>query len=458
MDLAGKTILVIGLARTGLAAARFLLNRGSDLLIFDDKTESELGEQVAQVRAIAACDPYRVNLCLGGTSVRTFAGLDLVVLSPGVPLSHPTVQAAAGAGVPIISEIELAYRFLKGKIVAITGSNGKTTCTTMIGAILKMKYSKVFVSGNIGPPLIDQLEAEDESSWHAVELSSFQLESVDQFRADVAVMLNLTPDHIDRYGNMERYATAKERIFRNQRATDAAILNADDPLVAAMAPRLQARIFWFSRQRPVQEGVFAALETIWMKARGREQQILRISEIPLRGSHNVENVLACAAAGIAAGVAPGQIADAVRRFEPVEHRLEYVDAIDDVAFFNDSKATNVESAMKALEAFSEPLRVIMGGRDKGADFSTLRRSLTPRVKELILIGEAASKIEKALGDLVPARRAADMEEAVRVAFQHARPGDVVLLAPACASFDMFRNFEERGKVFKAAVLKLKQTG
>src|SRR2546428_6143085 len=262
MDLEGKTILVMGLARTGVAAARFLLKRGSDLLIFDDKTESELGEQVAQVRAIAGDDPCRVKLYLGGTSVQTFAGLDLVVLSPGVPLSHPTVQAAGGAGVPIISEIELAYRFLKGKIVAITGSNGKTTCTAMIGAILKKKYSKVFVSGNIGPPLIDQVELEDESSWHSVELSSFQLESIDQFRPDVAVMLNLTPDHMDRYANMERYAAAKERIFRNQRPTDAAILNADDPMVAAMAPRLRAGILRFSSQRPVQEGVFAAPEAI----------------------------------------------------------------------------------------------------------------------------------------------------------------------------------------------------
>ncbi len=454
--MAGKKILIVGLARTGLAAARFLLKRGSDLVIFDDKAETELGEPVSQVKAIAANDPCRVKLCLGGISLKTFAGLDLVVLSPGVPLTHPTVQAAGAAGIPIISEIELAYRFLKGKIVAITGSNGKTTCTAMIGAILKKKYPRVFVSGNIGPPLIDHVELEDESSWHSVELSSFQLENIEQFRPDVAVLLNLTPDHMDRYGSMERYAAAKERIFRNQGSGDTAVLNADDPLVASVAPRLQAGILWFGRQRAVQNGLFAAEGTIRVKVSGKEQQILPISEIRLRGSHNLENVLACAAAGIAAGVAPDQIADAVRSFQPVEHRLEYVATIRGVAFFNDSKATNVDSALKAIEAFTEPLLVIMGGRDKGADFSTLRQAATGHVKELVLIGEAASKIEEAVSDLVPALRATNMENAVRLAFQRARMGDVVLLAPACASFDMFRNFEDRGKVFKAAVLKLKE--
>ncbi|MBI2822309.1 MAG: UDP-N-acetylmuramoyl-L-alanine--D-glutamate ligase [Acidobacteria bacterium] len=454
MDLTGRRILVVGLARTGTAVARFLLKRGSRLALFDDKTAAEMKEQVEQIRRAAGPDCPGVEFCLGGARPEPGGGFDLAILSPGVPLAHPLVQAVAGAGVPVISEIELACWFLKGHTVGITGSNGKTTCTALTGAILGRKYSKTFVSGNIGRPLVDQVEAEDEASWHCIELSSFQLETIDRFRPDVAVMLNLTPDHMDRYRSMEQYGAAKARIFQNQRPSDVAVLNADDPRVGAMAAEIRAEIVWFGRRQPVARGCMVRGERILLRMDAGEQELLPLREIPLRGNHNVENVLACAAAGAAAHVPPAQIAGAVRHFKGVEHRLEYVDTIGGVAFFNDSKATNMAAALKALEAFREPLVVIMGGRDKGADFTELREAVRSHVRRLVLIGEAAGRIEQAVAPHVDTLRAAGMEEAVCTAFSIAKAGDVVLLAPACASFDMFRDFEDRGQVFKAAVRNL----
>lgn len=456
MDLAGKKIIVIGLGRTGVAVARFLLKKGSHLVIADDKTADQLAQQVAQVQSLAGTDSRRVELCLGDSAVPLGMGLDLAVVSPGVPLHHPVVNAATAAGVPVISEIELAYHFLKGRVVGVTGSNGKTTCTLMIGAILARQYAKTFVSGNIGVPLIDQVELADESSWHSVELSSFQLEGIDCFRPNVAVMLNLTPDHLDRHGSLERYRRAKERIFKNQTSADVAVLNSDDITVAGMTPAVRASILWFSRKQPVTRGLFVRDERIFLTMGGSERELLPVREIPLRGSHNVENVLACAAAGVAAGVAPQQIAQAVRHFKAPEHRLEHVETIGGVAFYNDSKATNLDAAVKAIDAFSEPLVVIMGGRDKGADFSTLRPVAKDRVKQLILMGEAAASIENALAHEVPTCRVGDIEEAVRMAFGQAQAGDVVLLAPACASFDMFRDYEQRGDAFKSAVRRLRE--
>lgn len=455
MDLSGQSILVVGLGTTGVAVSRFLLKQGGNPILADDKPAQDLSSQVERVRSAAGKDPSRVKLCLGGTLPQRCARLVLAVLSPGVPVTHRTVQWAMAAGIPVISEIELAYRFLKGRTVGITGSNGKTTCTALIGSILARQYTKTFVSGNIGEPLIDQVEMEDATSWHSIELSSFQLETIDQFRPNVAVLLNLTPDHLDRYGEMEPYRKAKERIFKNQRVDDVAILNADDAEVAALAPGVRARILWFGRKRPLGWGSFARGGRIFIRTDDGEEELLPVSEIPLRGDHNVENVLACVAAGVAAQVEPRRIAEAVRSFKAVEHRLEYVDTVGGVAFFNDSKATNVDAAAKALQSFREPLIVIMGGRDKGADFSMLRDAAKNRVRRLILLGEAAPQIQTVLGKEIAASSVKDMEEAVRVSFSIATVGDVVLLAPACASFDMFRDYQERGKVFKRAVRKLK---
>ncbi|MBI3941115.1 MAG: UDP-N-acetylmuramoyl-L-alanine--D-glutamate ligase [Acidobacteria bacterium] len=456
MDLASKSILVVGLGRTGVSVARFLLMRGANILVTDDKNEPELSGQIGQVWAAAGHDSSRVKLCLGGTLPLQFGKLVLVVLSPGVPVTHPSVRWAVACGVPVISEIELAYRFLKGRTVGITGSNGKTTCTALIGLILAKQYRKTFVSGNIGVPLIDRVEAEDETCWHSIELSSFQLETVDQFRPNVAVLLNLTPDHMDRYKDMKAYQSAKSRIFANQRQDDVAVLNADDARVASMAAALRARVLWFGRQRPVCRGAFVKDARIFIRTDDGEAALLPLSDIRLRGDHNVENVLACTAAGVAAQVEPERIAEAVRDFKAMEHRLEQVETVAGVAFFNDSKATNVDAAAKALQAFREPLVVIMGGRDKGADFATLREIAKGRVRHLVLLGEAAPKIQSALGAQIAASCVADMRAAVRVAFSMARAGDIVLLAPGCASFDMFRDYQERGQVFKAAVCELKE--
>ncbi|HEY2933737.1 MAG TPA: UDP-N-acetylmuramoyl-L-alanine--D-glutamate ligase [Acidobacteriota bacterium] len=455
MEVAGKKVLVIGLARTGVAVVRFLLERGSEAVITDDKREADLGPWIEQLGAIRAKSPLPVKLYLGGTFPPPSEKPDLAVLSPGVPLSHPVVRGAMDAGVPVISEIELAYRVLKGRIVAVTGSNGKTTCTAMLGAMLAKRYPSTFISGNIGTPLISQVQNEDTASWHVVEVSSFQLETIDHFRPNVAVMLNLTPDHLDRHGSMDLYGIAKERIFKNQMEEDAAVLNADDARVKAMAPRVHSDVHWFSARNPVSRGAFVREGAVWLREGKDDFKVINIAEIPLRGSHNLENVLACTAAGFAAGVSPEQMALAVRDFKAVEHRLEFVTEIGAVSFFNDSKATNVDAAIKALEAFSEPLVVLMGGRDKGADFSDLRESVRQRVRHIVVIGEAAEKIAAALGDLKPISRAAGLEEAVRLGMEKSRPGDVVLLAPACASFDMFQDYEDRGRQFKAAVMKLK---
>lgn len=455
MDWGGKWILVIGLGKTGVSVSRFLLKRGARLIVTDDKTEQDLADQLRRLGSATGKDASTAKLYLAGTLPQPFEKPALAVLSPGIPVSHRTVKWATDRGIPVISEIELAFRHLQGRVVAITGSNGKTTCTALIGSVLARQYPKTFVSGNIGEPMIDQVERDDPTSWHSVELSSFQLETIDQFRPDVAVLLNLTPDHLDRYPGMEEYGKAKERIFRNQRPEDIAILNADDPRVAGMAARVPSRIFWFSQSVLPRQGVFVDRGRIVSHLEGRRQDLMAVAEIPLRGEHNVANVLACAAAGVAAGVDPQLIADAVRNFKAVEHRLEFVERISGVAFFNDSKATNVDAAIMALRAFQEPEVVIMGGRDKNADFSELREHAMGRVRHLVLLGEAAPGIEAALRGDIPVYRADSMEDAVRKAFSFAHSGDIVLLAPACASFDMFRDYQHRGQVFKEAVRKLK---
>ena len=450
MDLAGKEVLVVGLARTGTAAARFLLSKGARLLIVDDREAAQLSPQIDQVLTAAGGDITRVKLCLGGTSLPPSANPAWLVLSPGVPLTHPAVATAARRGIPIISEIELASQFLKGSIAGITGSNGKTTCTTLLGAILARRY-RTCVSGNIGRPLIDCIDWDDESVWHSVELSSYQLETIDRFCPRIAMLLNLSPDHLDRYGSMERYAAAKCRIFMNQTSSETAVLNADDPLVAASAQAVRARVLWFSGRGMPAEGLGVREGAVTARTREFQGEVMQVSEIRLRGAHNVENVVACCAAGLAAGVNPSDIAQAVREFRPVAHRLEYVATIRGVQFYNDSKATNVDAAAKAIEAFEEPLVAIMGGRDKGSDFSTLAPLVERRLRHLVLIGEAGPKIARALGGRVPWSACADMREAVATAFARATSGDVVVLAPACASFDMFRDYEQRGEVFKAEV-------
>ncbi len=449
MELEGKRVLVVGLARTGIATALFCAARGARVTASEERTEAEVAEAAAKLRA-AGC-----TLELGGHREATFLAQDLIVPSPGVVQGMPQLAAARAEDIPIWSEIELAWRFLRGRLVAITGSNGKTTTTSLIGHILETAGIPVLVAGNIGTPLISRVESSSDSTIAVVEVSSFQLETIEAFRPNIALFLNLTPDHLDRHASLEDYGRAKARLFKNQTEQDAAIFNADDPAVAQYAPSA-AQLYWFSRLKRVANGAFVRGEQIVFRRDGSETVLLRREDIGLRGEHNVENVLAASAAALLAGAAPAAIATGVRSFAGVEHRLEFVAEIGGVSFCNDSKATNVDATLKALDAFPGRLLVILGGKDKGGDFSLLVEPLRQRRSEALLIGAAAEKIAAQLGSAVPTEMAGTMDRAVALAFERARPGDTVLLAPACASFDQFENYEHRGRVFKQLVRQLEQ--
>jgi UDP-N-acetylmuramoylalanine--D-glutamate ligase len=444
IDLLGKRVLVVGLARTGLATALFCAARGARVTATDQRAADRLGE-VPRLLRDAGC-----VLELGGHRRESFLDQDLIVPSPGVPADQADLAAARAARVPVWSEIELAWRFLRGRLIAITGSNGKTTTTSLVGHILAAAGMPVIVAGNIGTPLIACVGESTDESIAVVEVSSFQLELIDSMRPDIAVWLNLTPDHLDRHASLENYARAKARLFENQTERDAAVLNADDAAVAQRAPA-RPELYWFSRAKRVANGAFLHDDHIVFRRDGTEVPLLTREEIGLRGAHNLENVLAAAAAAFLAGVEPAAIAAAVRTFPGVEHRLEFVAEIGGVRFFNDSKATNVDATAKALDAFPRDLLVILGGKDKDSDYAPLREPLRQRARLVLLIGAAADKIEAHLGAAVPVVRAGTLERAVEIAFREARPGDTVLLAPACASFDQFEDYEHRGRAFKQVV-------
>jgi len=446
-DFAGKRVLVVGLARTGIVTSLFAAGYGATVTATDEKSESELSEAAARLRDAG------VKLELGGHSDATFLAQDLIVLSPGVPVKLAPVALARSRGVPVWSEIELAWRFLRGKLVAITGSNGKTTTTSLVAHILKTAGIQTLVGGNIGVPLLSLVESSVDSSVTVAEISSFQLEAIEAFRPEIGVLLNLTPDHLDRHASFEEYATAKMRMFENQLDRDCAVLNADDPEVTRRMPSRQ-QVFWFSRQKRVAAGAFLRDEQIIFRHEGTEVEVARRDQIALRGGHNVENVLAACAAAYLAGATPAAIASGVKTFRGVEHRLEFVAEIGGVKFYNDSKATNVDAALKAMEAFSEPLIAILGGKDKGSPYTPLAEPLRQRARVVILIGAAAEKIAGDLGDAVEVAHAGTLERAVQLASKRAQPGDVVLLAPACSSFDQFENYEERGRKFKELVARL----
>ncbi len=444
MNVAGKNILVVGLARSGAAAAEFLAGRGAHVTINDAKPEGELKDAKA-LRAKG------IEIIAGSHPAPLFENSDLIVSSPGVPLSLEPFRKARAAGIPIVSEVELAARFLRGRLVGITGSNGKTTTTTLIGELLKVAGLQVEVGGNIGTPLISLAETSSDDGYTVIELSSFQLEAIDRLHLFAAVLLNITPDHLDRYNSMDEYAEAKANIFRNQTPDDYAVLNFDHDRVAKMSTRTRARIVYFSRQREIDEGVFLRGDEIIHRVAGREQVLVPRNEIPLRGDHNLENVMAALGVGLACGASPDSMRKTVGDFKGVEHRLEFVAEIDGVKFYNDSKATNVDAAIKSIEAFPGGLIVILGGKDKGSDYSPLAPLVRRRCEQIILIGSAADKVAAALENTKPIHRAATMQEAVEMGIKLSEPGNTVLLAPACASFDMFDNYEHRGRVFKEAV-------
>ena len=451
MEVAGKKVLVIGAARSGVAAARFLVERGAVVALHDKKP---LAEWTDEARALKA---EGVGLVPDEAPMWLLDQIELVVLSPGVPAQSIPVRYAERAGAEVIGEVELAARFLQGRIVGITGTNGKTTTTTLIGELLKGAGLPVQVGGNIGMPLISLIESSREDGWTVAELSSYQLETIKDFHPTVAVMLNLMPDHMDRYETLTEYGAAKHRIFRNQEPGDVAILNADDSVISSWAAGLRAHVVLFSTERELDEGLFLRRETGELISRTREGErvLLRRDEMKLRGLHNVQNVLAALAAGLACGASPEAMRETVRQFQPVEHRLELVAEIGGVEFYNDSKATNVDAAVKALEAFTDaPGQVVLllGGRGKNAPYAPFAALLEKKARALVLLGEDAARIESELKRHAPTTvRAADMRDAVRRAAALAQPGDIVLLAPACASFDMFDNFEHRGRVFKEEV-------
>jgi UDP-N-acetylmuramoylalanine--D-glutamate ligase len=444
IQLEGRRVLVVGLARTGLAAALFCAERGSVVTATDSLPEEKLAEAAAKLRAAG------VELELGGHNRETFLRQDLILQSPGVPAEMECFVAARERGIPVWSEIELAWRFLRGRLVAVTGSNGKTTTTALLGHILETAGRPTIVAGNIGTPLISRVDATSQESVTVAEISSFQLETIAQFRPDTSVWLNLTPDHLDRHASFYTYGQAKARIFENQSAHDAAVLNADDPETERYVPE-RPEVFRFSRKREVARGAFLRGEEIVFRGAAGEMVLLRRADIGLRGDHNVENVLAAACAAHLEGVLPHAIALGVRTFAGVEHRLEFVADIEGVSYFNDSKATNVDAAMKSLDAFPGNVLVILGGKDKGSDYTLLRDLLRRRARLALLIGAAAEKIAAQISGVVETEQAGRMEAAVRVAAERARPGDTVLLAPACASFDQFENYEHRGRVFKQLV-------
>jgi UDP-N-acetylmuramoylalanine--D-glutamate ligase len=447
IDLAGKRVLVVGLARTGVVTALFSAGYGALVTATDERPEAELAETATKLRAAG------VKLELGGHNSESFVNQDLIVVSPGVPAKLPALELARARSIPVWSEIELAWRFLRGKLVAITGSNGKTTTTSLVAHILQTASIPTLVGGNIGTPLLALVENSMDTTVTVAEISSFQLETIEKFRPEIGVLLNLSPDHLDRHASFEEYALAKMRMFENQIERDIAVLNADDPEITRRMPT-KPQIFWFSRQKRVAAGAFLRDEQIFFRNEGSEVALARRDEISLRGEHNVENVLAACAAAYLAGADPGAIATGIKTFKGVEHRLEFVAEVAGVQFYNDSKATNVDAAVKAIEAFAGPLIVILGGKDKGSPYTPLRELLRQRARIAILIGAAAEKIAEDLGDSVPLKIAGTLDRAVDIAMQNAQAGDIVLLAPACSSFDQFENFEHRGRTFKELVANL----
>jgi UDP-N-acetylmuramoylalanine--D-glutamate ligase len=451
MELKGKKVLVVGLGKSGLAAALFLRHQGARVTVSDVRSAEALAKD------IPALLEEGIMVEAGGHGLLTFRRQDLIVVSPGVPLDTPELVQVKGFGLPVIGELELAAHFLQGKIVAITGSNGKTTTTALLGEILEHAGLPTLVGGNIGVPVVALINESTPATWSVLEVSSFQLESTAEFRPNIAVILNITPDHLDRHGSFENYAMAKERIFAAQEATDFAVLNADNARAAEAAARSKAQVFWFSITHPVDRGAWLADGSVVYRASqdAAIEQIMPLAGIPLKGAHNVENVLAAVVAARLAGVAPESICQAVKKFQAVEHRLEFVATVNGVDFYNDSKATNVDATAKALAAFPSGIHLILGGKDKGSDYTLLTPLLRERVSAVYTIGSAAAKIESQLRGIITLHSCHTLDKAVSAAASAAHPSDVVLLAPACSSFDQFENYEHRGRVFKQLVSELR---
>ncbi len=447
MDLRNKKVLVVGMARTGIATAKFLKAKGSLVTTTEVKPKEEMQEAVQELKGMELLTEW------GGHRPETFLHQDMIVVSPGVDLNMDPIQKAIQHGVRVISEIELAYHFINVPIIAITGTNGKTTTTLLIGEMLKEDGKKVGVGGNVGEPLI--LFANGKGRWEvlAVEISSFQLEAIEDFRPRISVLLNITEDHLDRYSSYTDYIEAKRRIFANQDSGDLAVLNRDDPVVMQSGERVKAKKILFSLREKLEEGAFSNGQRIFLRLGGKREEYSLVGT-PLKGIHNRENMMAALIAVRVFGCSKRAAQEVLSRFKGLEHRVEFVREIEGVRFYNDSKGTNVGSVVKSLQSFSEPVILIAGGKDKNGDLSPLEELIQKRVKHLILLGEAKERMNRELGRLTGTVMAKTLEEAVFLAHEKAEAGEVILLSPACSSFDMFKDYKERGRVFKEAVFKL----
>jgi UDP-N-acetylmuramoylalanine--D-glutamate ligase len=465
MQLKDKNVVVVGLGRTGLAAARFLHQQGARIVATDTANEAALGDTVAQLRHMD------IEIELGAHSSRAFQESDLIVVSPGVSHTIAPIAEARSKGIKVVGEIELAARFIQAPIVAVTGTNGKTTTTELLGQMLQNSGINTFVGGNIGNPLIEYVSSGQKEQLVVAEISSFQLDTIDRFRPKVSILLNITADHLDRYPDFEAYADSKIRIFENQQADDIAVLNGSDPLIRSKTKDIKSQRLFFPALKAGEQGAVLngkriilnldRLKPIQSEIRNpqsaiRNRDYLDITRIALMGRHNHENVCAASLAALAAGGTVKGIQQTLVEFKGLPHRLERVATINDILFYNDSKATNVDGVLRALDCFSRPIVLLMGGRDKGGNFKVLAEPIGKRVKELIVMGEAAEPIKDALGRLVPTRMAESMDAAVAAAFADANPNEVVLLSPGCASFDWYGSYAERGEDFRRAVEEIKK--
>ncbi len=449
MEIKDRKCLVLGAGKSGTTSARFLAERGAVVALHDKREVETWSEEARSLK-----ESHNVGLIGGDLPSWLLDQIDLVVISPGVPTNTIPAKYVDRKDGEVIGEVELAFRFMKGCIIGITGSNGKTTTTTLIGEILKDAGIETQVGGNIGTPLVTLAESSTENSWTVCELSSFQLETIKDFRPNIAMCLNVTPNHMDRYNLFSDYAAAKHRIFMNQTADDVAILNADDEITASWAVGKRAKVVMFSTAKELDEGLFLRGENLVWRTKGEEKFLISRNELPIKGIHNVQNVLAALATGLSCGVSLDSMRETIKNFKAVEHRLEFVKELNKVKFYNDSKATSVDATLKALEALSEEegkIVLILGGKGKNAPYQPLAELIKSNVRKLVLIGEDADNIENQLKDYAEIIRATTMQDAVEKSFESAENGDFVLLAPACASFDMFNSYEQRGTEFKSQV-------
>ena len=444
MNLTGKKIVVIGMGRTGIAVAMFLGKQGAKVIVTDEQPIDKWGKEFEQI----ATEKW---LEIGDYNTRILTGACIVVPSPGVPPGNDLLVEALKKNIPVISEIEIAYRFLKVPVIAVTGTNGKTTTTTLLGEILQYSGKKTFVGGNIGNPLIEYVEGSQNDDFIVAEISSFQLQWIEKFRPFIAVLLNITCDHINYHGSFAEYRRIKTRVFANQTKADFAILNAADPEQEEMDRIINAQVIKFSSKRVLQKGIFIKKNKIVLRIPGANEEQYPLSIINLPGLHNAENVMAAIMAARLCGCSQENIIAAVAAFRGLPHRIEFVGEKNSIKFYDDSKGTNVGSVARALETFDKPVILLLGGRDKDGDFETLKPLLAAKAKKLILFGEARNRIASLIGKDMPALKKAKLREAVESAYKNAQPGDIILLSPGCASFDEFANYKERGNFFKDVV-------